>query len=702
MVYTANEPQENQINPLQRILSLDERLKRYQYAYYVKSQQPISDIVFDALFRELEELHGQFPEYDHLETVVTKPMPYVDEAFTLVEHIRPMQSIQTIMADEPDKLKKFVRDIVANYAEPSFLVELKYDGLAISLIYKDGVLVRALTRGSNNKGELVTHTVAMLQDVPLKLNVELKGITEIRGEITMKKGSLEKINQLLPIGKGFSSLRNAASGLIRRNKLIPELAKFLQFHAYDCFVDEQYGDRHYKKQSAKLTFMGILGFKDCGKYKVTNAMSFSDIKQTYETVSRYRDTYPFEIDGIVIKVDDFSIQDKLGIGSRVQNWSRAFKFDAVVKKSIVNKIDVTVGATGQLTPVVYIEPVEINGVAVSKASVSNFKKLNALNISVGTEVMIKRSGDTIPEIVESLSNKPSRYVVPLHCPYCGSVIEGDLEGNRYCSGTMVCPKQALGRIQRFFNKDNVKIDGISDQTLEFLFENKMISEPIDLFCIGLRKSIGDYAMTKGQFGFGPDKVRAIATDNLSFNGLMSERAIKTLLKNIKAVKPVKLHQVIAGLGIKHVSTERAKTIASHYRTLDNFLTATQEGLVQMEGINAATATSIMNFLSQSKAQELLLLPSLGLTIVPEVEMDVSKFPLHGKAYVFTGTLSVRRDHYEQRLVTLGAKIHKTVMQSTTALIYGEGPGPKLDLACKLGVPRLNEKALEQLLKDMPQ
>lgn len=699
MVYTVTESDDNVPSPLKRILTLDEQLKRYQYAYYVKSSQPVADMVFDALFRELEELHEKHPEYRHLETVVTQPMPYVSDSFTLVEHLRPMQSIQTVMSDESDKLKKFMGQVSSESVTVDYVGELKFDGLAISLIYEDGRLVRALTRGNNNKGELVTQTVAMIPSVPLRLAFPLKGTTEVRGEVTLRKGALETINRLSSDGKGFTSLRNAASGLIRRNKLFPELAKHLQFHAYDCFIDSGHGDRYFKTQCKKLSFMHSIGFSNCGKHAIEGIRTFQELLGYYKLIQNSRDELPFEIDGIVIKVDDLKIQDRLGSGNRVQNWSRAFKFDAVVKRTTVEKIDVTVGATGMLTPVVYITPVEINGVTISKASVSNFKKLNTLNIAIGSEVMIKRSGDTIPEIVECLSSTPSNYVPPLHCPYCGALVEGDEEGQRFCSGTMTCPKQTLGRIQRFFNKDNVKINGVSDSTLEFLFESRMIHEPIDVFCIGLRNAIGAATMSNGQFDSNLNKLEAIALDQLSFNGLMSERAIKTLLKNIRNVEPVRLYQVIAGLGIKHVSTERAKAVASFYKTLDQFMLANMNELSNLEGISVTTANSILSYLKQPKARELRLLPRLGLTILPEEERTDAKLPLHGKAYAITGTLNIRRQYYEQQLVELGAKIHKTVLPSTAALVVGASPGPKYELAKKLGVLCITESDLEQIIQN---
>lgn len=686
----------------QKMRDLDKEIKHLQYSYYINSESLVSDIVFDTMFAQLEELEKQYPEYIDPMSAVQEPMEHLSEDFRTCKHVRPMTSIQTYLASQFKELKAWYDNIKARYSSAKFLVEPKFDGIAISLVYYNGRLLRALTRGNYLKGEIVTAVVSRIPSVPMTLKEKVRGYVEIRGEVTFKKDQLASFNASGQTKTQYVDSRSAASGIVRSVKNInPWAIEHLEFHPYEIFTDvsvpRQY-DRNERMDM--LRYIQAIGFDMLPPVThVDHVELFDDIYNYYTDLENIRGNYRFDMDGIVIKVANILTCVELGNNKRVPHWAAAFKFSPEVVETTVRDIEINVGSTGMLTPVVIIEPVKVGGVIVERASVSNFAKLRKLMLKPRWKAYITRSGDTIPEVVAGDTSIEVDYAPPIYCPMCHSVLEYNEDlTSCYCRNTTTCPGQRIGRINRAFSKEHINIPGISVATLQYLYDAKLIAEPVDVYCPGM----GSLYSPSVLVNMTHEALREQSILRMSQKLGISSKEAASLYDKLTQVKVVSLSTFIAALGIQDVSIERARLVAKAVKTIDGFLECTMADLMVIDGINITIATRISNYLQNKvKVDEIKLFRKLLHEITPEPSGPLVNYPLHGEIFVFTGGFDYSRRYYEERVIRLGGKINKVITKKVNYLVTGRSPTPdKILLAQKYAVPAINEDQLMARLNSL--
>jgi DNA ligase (NAD+) len=662
---------------------LRERLSWHGYRYYVLDDPEIPDAEYDRLFRELQELETAHPELiapdSPTQRVGGKPL----EAFMPVRHRIPMRSIRTETDTGPGGAWAFdaqVRREVGlseDTVPVEYACELKFDGLAVSLRYEGGVLVQAATRGDGETGEDVTQNVRTIQVVPLQLQGAVPEVLEVRGEVYMSRPDFERYNARQRAA-GLPTLvnpRNGAAGSIRQ--LDPNLAakRPLSFFAYG--LGEVQGWELPATQSALLDALMAWGVPVCGERTV--ARGVDELMAFHRAIAGKRDALPFDIDGVVYKVNRLDWQQQLGFRTREPRWAVAHKFPAQEELTLVEAIEVQVGRTGAITPVARLRPVFVGGVTVTNATLHNADEVARKDVRVGDTVIVRRAGDVIPEVAgvvlerRSLDARP--FAMPETCPVCGSRVvrlEGEVVAR--CIGGLYCRAQRQEAIRHFASRRALDIEGLGDKLVEQLVERDLVRNPADLY--GL--------------------------DVATLAGLerMGAKSAAKLVEALERSKTTTLARFLYALGIREVGEATALTLASHFGTLEALMTAEEERLQQAPDIGPVVAAAIRAFFQEPHNQQVIARLRAAGVRWPETEVKQAvEQLLAGKTIVLTGTLeSLTRDQASDRLRALGAKVSGSVSKKTDYVVAGREAGSKLDKARELGVTVLDEAELLALLE----
>jgi DNA ligase (NAD+) len=679
----------NHTDGAERIAILREELRGHLYRYHVLDDPIISDAEFDALMRELIALEKQYPELVTADSPTQRVGATPISSFAKVRHPQPMLSLANAFddADLYDWYER-VRRLLAADTAIDFVVEPKIDGLAMALTYEQGSLVRGATRGDGEVGEDVTANIRTIKTIPLTLHPtaisqhaegaiphEVASSIEVRGEVYMRIADFEALNEGLVANgeKVFANARNSAAGSLRQKDASVTASRALRFFAYavgpvsGVQLTNQWDTLNY------LRSMGLPVNED-----VRHFDKFEDvIAYCHEWMTR-RDQLRFEVDGVVIKVNSFALQNELGVVGRDPRWAIAFKFPARETTSKLLDITVTVGRTGALTPGAIIEPVVLSGVTVRNASLHNADYIAERDIRIGDYVTVKRSGDVIPYIIGPVvarrTGEEQPFVFPTTCPACGSALERP-EGEKIwrCPNFGICPAQLVRRVEHFVSRGAMDIVGIGERQAQLFVESKLIEDLADLYTLKAE----DFA---GMEGFGPKR-------------------ITNLLTAIEESKKQPLDRLITALGIRFVGTTVAAALANHFTTLDNLMQATAEEIAAIDGIGPAVANSTVDFFSHESNRKVIeKLKAYGVNTVGAPRPEPKGDALAGKTVVITGTLpSLSREQAAAIIVAHGGKVSDSVSKKTSYVLVGASAGSKLTKAQSLNIPILDEQGLLDLV-----
>ncbi len=658
------------------IAELRKELHYHNYRYYTLDDPVIADAEYDALLDRLLELERKYPELvtpdSPSQRVGAPPLP----AFETVAHRQRMLSLGKVNTAE--EFHEFVARMGRQLGEPQeafpVVTEPKFDGLAVELIYDDGVLVRGLTRGDGVRGEDVTANLRTIKSIPLRLLVaSAPPLIEVRGEAIIGKQDFDRLNrQRIAAGEeAYANPRNTAAGAIRQLDSRVTAARPLVFFAYGIGVVE---GKVFTGQYAALDFLREAGFKITPHLRLCS--SSEEVEDFYQQMSSERDTSDYEMDGIVIKVDSFAIQRKLGDVSRSPRWAVAWKFPAVEATTVVEDIIPQVGRTGIITPVAALRPVQVGGVEVRRASLHNEDELNKKDIRIGDTVVVRRAGDVIPEVVKPIPEKRTgteRYFAfPTSCPVCGSAVERVPGGAFHrCTG-LACPAQVKERIIHFAGKSGVDIDGLGEKLIEQLVERKITTDPSGL-----------YFLTK---------------DTLLGLERMGPKLAENLLEAIDQSRHPTLPRLLAALGIPGVGEHLATVLAESFGSIEAVQQASVERLQETPEIGPIVAENIHSFFRDDNNLRVLQALRDGGMAFPTSKTTSSAGSWKGQTFVLTGTLDhFTRGSAKEQIVARGGKVTGSVSKNTSVVIAGENPGSKLDKAQKLGVTIWNEEEFTRQL-----
>lgn len=665
---------------IEHIDALREKLNHHSYQYYVLDDPEIPDAEYDRLYRELQSLEQQYP---HLVTHDSPTQRVGDQplqGFAQVIHEVPMLSLDNVFNEE--ELNDFNRRIQQRLEsdEPIvFAAEPKLDGLAVSLLYENGVLVRAGTRGDGTTGEDITQNIRTIHSIPLRLlGEDVPDVLEVRGEVFMPKAGFEKLNQLARENdeKVFANPRNAAAGSLRQ--LDPRITAKRPLAMYCYSVGKVEGADMADTHSLMLDQLQHWGLPLCRERRTVKGVS--GCLDYFAEMGEKRNSLPYEIDGIVYKVDSIRLQKELGFVSRAPRWAIAHKFPAQEEMTTVNAIEFQVGRTGALTPVARLEPVFVGGVTVSNATLHNMDEVNRKDVRVGDQVIIRRAGDVIPEVVRvvpgSRQSNAQKVQLPAHCPVCGSDVEQE-EGEAVarCSGGLFCGAQRKESIKHFASRKAMDIDGLGDKLVEQLVDAGYIEHVNDLFTLDVER--------------------------LSRLERMGEKSATNLIQALDKSRHTTLARFIYALGIREVGEATARTLAQHFASLEALMQADEESLQSVEDVGPVVAAHIVRFFRQAHNLDVIdKLIAAGVHWDAIEKADVQQQTLEGKTFVLTGTLTrMTRDEAKQALQARGAKVTGSVSKKTSYVVVGDSPGSKAAKAEQLGVEILDEEALQALLSE---
>lgn len=655
----------------ERMDELIDYINKASYEYYVLDNPTITDQEYDDYYNELLSIEEKYPELKREDSPTNRVGGAVLDKFEKVTHDHPMLSFDDIFNEEEiilfdERIKKVVS--TAHYT-----LEPKMDGLSGSLIYKNGVLVRGATRGDGVTGEDITTNIKTIKSVPLRLTEDID--IEVRGEIYMsKKSFLEANREKVKNGeKEFANPRNAAAGSIRQLDSKVAAKRNLDFMAYFIPNPEDYG---IKTQKESLEFLRKLGFVT--NYKLNGyAKNVRDITNYIDSLSEKRDNLPFEIDGVVLKVDNLEDEKKLGFTSRVPRWGIAYKFPAKEVLTTLKEIKFTVGRTGKITPNAIFSPVHVSGSLVSKATLHNSDYCIDKDVRVGDTISIRKAGDVIPEVVEVKLDRRKEDSVPFkmieNCPMCDSVLVRK-DANHYCKNEH-CPSRKIESLIHFSSRDAMYIEGFGESIVE------------DFYNLGYLKNIDDF--------YTLDKYK----DELMLLEGFGEKSISKLLESASNSKKNSLERLLFGLGIRYVGKKTAKILSKYYKTMDNLIKADFDELKSINDIGDVIAKSIVDYFNDEKNINLInRLKDLNLNMrYLGEEVNTSNENINGKTFVITGTLSRPRDEIKEEIEGLGGNVTGSVTKKTDYVIAGEKAGSKLTKANELGIRVLTEEEYNNML-----
>ena len=661
---------------MQQLIKL---LAHHSHLYYVMDDPNITDAEYDQLFHKLKSLEENHPELIQSDSPTRKVGGKALDKFVSVKHAVPMLSLGNVFTF--DELKAFEQRITERLPNKNiqYDVELKLDGLAISLWYENGIFVRGVTRGDGETGEDITENVKTIRNLPLTLKSDktpVPDLIEVRGEVLMPKGGFEKLNRLARENgdKEFANPRNAAAGSLRQ--LDPKItaSRPLAFYAYGIAQCEP--SHNINSMSQSLHWLTNFGFEIAEKQWLVN--SIDEVQQKYEEIMVERPNLLVEIDGMVIKVDDLEQQKQLGFLSREPRWATAYKFPAIAALTTIENVDWQVGRTGILTPVARLNPVSVGGVTVSNVTLHNIGEIQRLDVKIGDTVSVHRAGDVIPKIEKAWPEfRPANAVdinLPENCPDCGShVLLPEGEALARCSGGLFCSAQRIEAIRHFVSRKAMDIDGLGDRWVESLLNLNLLSNVADIYELHNHQS----------------KLLEIEK--------MGEKSVQNLLEAIENSKKTQLHRFIYALGIRGVGETTAKLLANRFKTLDAIKVADLDSLMQTQDVGTITAEWIYDFFRTEHNIEVIN-KLLNSGVRWDAPVDDSNQPLNGESWVVTGTLSsMGRDEATEKLQALGARVSGSVSSKTKCVVAGEKAGSKLDKAQSLNVKVMNEAEFLEFL-----
>ncbi len=667
----------------QRVQELHRLLHHHAHRYYVLDEPEIPDAEYDRLFRELQTLEAAYPELvtpdSPTQRVGAKPL----EHFASVRHAVPMLSIRTETDTEASGAEAFDarvrRELGLAELDPSieYAAEPKFDGLAINLRYEQGMLVQAATRGDGEVGEDVTQNIRTIGQIPLRLPEVVPAILEVRGEVYLRRDDFNALNerQREKGEKTFVNPRNAAAGAVRQ--LDPAIAaqRPLSFFAYG--LGEVSAGTEFKTHFAWLQQLKSWGFPVCDH--VVIAQGAPDLIAFHRRMGELRDSLPYDIDGVVYKVNRLDLQQQLGFVTREPRWAVAHKYPAQEMLTTVQAIEVQVGRTGKLTPVAKLAPVFVGGVTVTNATLHNEDEARRKDVRIGDTVIVRRAGDVIPEVVAVLPEKrlpgAEIFTMPHTCPVCGSAaVREEGEADYRCTGGLFCSAQRKQAILHFSHRRAVEIEGLGDKLVDQLVDSGMVNTLPDLYRLGLTALAGLERM--------------------------ANKSAQNIVEALEKSKQTTLPRFLFGLGIRHVGEATAKALVRHFGKLDAILDAREEQLLQVADVGPVVAQSIRTFFDQPHNREVVeQLRACGVTWEEGEPAPAEVQPLAGKTFVLTGTLpTLSRDQAKDMLEAAGAKVAGSVSKKTDYVVAGAEAGSKLEKAQALGIAILDEAGLLALLE----
>ncbi len=637
--------------------------------YYMGNESDVSDYEYDMMMRELSAIEEEFPQLLKEDSPTHRVGGSHDNTFEEVVHTVKMESLQDAFSQ--DELIAFDERVKKIFPNAQYVVEPKIDGLSCSLEYKDGVLFRASTRGDGNVGEDVTANVKTIRSVPLKLKEKIPFI-EVRGEVYMSHRSFEELVALQELNeeKTFKNPRNAASGSLRQKN--PKVTASRKLDIFIFNIQQKEGGKELHSHKESLDYLAELGFPTVPGYALCDNMS--EAIEKIDSIGNNRGSLPFDIDGAVIKTDDFSMREELGSTAKFPKWAVAFKYPPEEKPTKLLGIDIQVGRTGVLTPTAVFEPIILAGTTVSRATLNNEEFIKEKGIAIGDTIIVRKAGDIIPEVlgVHSHNGENPVFAYPGKCPACeSSVVKVDGEVAIRCVNPD-CPAQLLRKLIHFCSRDAMDIEGLGSAVLEQLVNEGLIKKASDIYRLS--------------------PMELVSLER------MGEKSTFNLLDAIEKSKENDLYKLIFALGVHHIGLKAAKLLANHFGNMDNLLDATAEEITEIDGMGEISATTLVKALSLPETRTMIEeFKALGLNMNNLIEIEDKRF--EGMTFVLTGTLTKYGRREAQEIIEkFGGKASGSVSAKTSIVLAGESAGSKLKKATDLGVRIISEAEFEEMIK----
>lgn len=663
---------------IKKVQILKDKITDADYRYYVLASPDIDDYKYDMLMKELNELESKYPELKTNDSPTQRVSGEPTKIFKTVEHKYPMLSLSnSYNFDELIDFDKRVKNILEN-RKYEYVCELKFDGIAISLVYANEKLITGATRGDGFKGDDVTRNIKTIRSIPLSVTAGKIKNFEVRGEIFFKKDDFIKVNeeQELKGDKIFANARNTAAGTLKLKDTRIVASRPLNFYSYFIYSDEVKIKSHIEsiKLLEDLKFPVNTHFK-----KVSD---IDEVKTFCDSIENIRDELPYEIDGVVVKVNSIAEQEILGSVSKSPRWAIAYKFKAKEGETKLKNIFCQVGRIGTITPVADLQPVFLAGSTISRATLHNFDEIKRKDIRVGDYVKIEKGGDVIPKVTSVVLNKRSKeskpYKIPERCPVCSTKLEHPEEEVYYYCPNYNCPAQILGRIEHFVHRNSMEIEGLGESIVEIFLEKGFLKNYADIYDL---KNFRNELIKLERFG---------------------EKSIDNILKAIEESKNKSFDKILFALGIRHIGERTAKILANHFGSIDNIAKASEEEIRNVHEIGPKIAESVEKFFKDKKNVELInKLKKAGLKFETDKKKSLTKnnVNISGKTFVITGTLeNYKRDEAQKIIEDLGGRVSSSVSKKTDYVLAGAEAGSKFDKANELGVKVIDEKVFLNMIK----
>ncbi len=655
----------------QRIETLSRELEQHNYRYYVCNEPSVSDYTYDEMMRELRTLEEEYPSLLREDSPSRRVGGFASSTFEKVQHAVQMASLQDVFSF--DEVGAFVQRCKEQLTEPEFIVEPKIDGLSVSLEYENGVLTRGSTRGDGFTGEDVTENIKTIQSVPLRLKDGAPSYLEVRGEVYMARRHFEHLVQMQEENgeTPFKNPRNAASGSLRQKDSTVTAKRRLDILIFN--VQQQSADAA-ETHKESIDFLSELGLTTIAQSVPLH--NLEEILAAIERIGEKRADYPYDIDGVVVKVNSFVQREEMGATTKVPKWAVAYKFPPEEKETILKEIEIGVGRTGVITPVAVFETVRLAGTDVSRATLHNQDFIDEKEICIGDTILVRKAGEIIPEVVRAVRHAEGaqRYKLPEYCPVCGTKAERDeAEAALRCTNPD-CPAQLMKRMIHFVSKDAMNIDGLGPQSLAALHEAGLIHSVADLY--------------------------TLQKEDLMGLERFAETSANNLIEAIAQSKSRTLDRLIFGLGVRNIGLRSAKLLCERFPSMEQIQNAKPEEIAEIEGFGAIMAESVAAAFAEPHLRTLIArLAEYGLTMTYETAQTIDE-RFAGKTFVLTGTLpTMKRSEAKALIEQYGGKVSGSVSKKTTYVVAGEEAGSKLDKANALGVPVLTEEELIRMTEE---
>ncbi len=650
-----------------KIEDLRATLRYHSDRYYNLDSPEIEDYEYDMMMRDLKKLEEEYPQYDTPDSPTKRVGGKADNSFDSVEHTVRMESLQDAFSE--GEIYEFAKRVEDTVSDVHYVVEPKIDGLSVSLEYRDGVFVRGSTRGDGDVGEDVSGNLRVIHNIPLKLNKSVPFI-EVRGEVYMPKKSFNRAvdRQLINGEKPFKNPRNAAAGSLRQKDSEVAATRGLDIFVFNIQQIEGVTLTTHKQS---LDYLKELGFHTIPFYERVD--NIEEAFKKVEYIGEQRGNLEFDIDGAVIKVDEFSHREELGSTAKFPKWAIAFKYPPEEKQSKINDIEITVGRTGVLTPTAVFDPIHLAGTTVSRATLHNQDYIAEKNINIGDVVTVRKAGDIIPEVL-CVSSKESdgSFVYPEFCPSCGEkVVREEGESAIRCINPE-CPAQLLRNLIHFCSRDAMDIEGLGPSIIETLVNEKMISKVTDIFHL--------------------DKSKIALLDGFK------DTSANNIVQSVEKSKDNDLGKLIFAFGIRHIGAKAAKFLSDHFKDIDAVMNASVDDILAIDGFGEIMAVSVREFFDSDSAVEMVNeLKSVGVNMKSKTVIKDNRF--ENMVFVLTGTLpNYKRSEASKIIESYGGKTSSSVSKKTSFVLSGEASGSKLDKANSLGIPVIDEKEFEEMIK----